>query len=172
VQTAIDIGPVRPAEYAEAGAVTARAYEEFVPSDDESTGWIAYLERLADVAGRAERVPVLVARLDGAIAGTVTLETSVRINPESPQGPLAADEAHLRMLAVDPRFRGRGIGRALVLACIDEARRAGKRRITLDTTEDMRVALRMYAQLGFVPAGTSDRVPGMTLLTYELRPEG
>src|SRR5579884_3564868 len=100
VQTAVDIGPVRPEEHAEAGAVTARAYEEFVPRDRTSSGWTAYLERLADVAGRAARTLVLVARVDGVIAGTATLETSVRINPESPQGPLAPDEVHLRMLAV------------------------------------------------------------------------
>ena len=42
---------------------------------------------------------------------------------------LTPDLAEIRSLAVRPDASGRGIGRALVAACVDEARRAGLRRI-------------------------------------------
>src|ERR1700730_7693243 len=117
--TTVRVRPVRPEEYQEAGAVTQLAYREFMPADGD---WGGYEKRLADVAGRATRALVLVAELDGSIAGTATLELDQRINPDSEQQPLQADEAHLRMLGVHPDHRHRGIGRLLVDACIAHAR--------------------------------------------------
>lgn len=42
---------------------------------------------------------------------------------------LTPDLAEIRSLAVRPEASGRGIGRVLVAACVDEARRAGLRRV-------------------------------------------
>lgn len=42
---------------------------------------------------------------------------------------LTRDLAEIRSLAVTPEASGRGIGRALVLACVAEARRLGLRRV-------------------------------------------
>jgi GNAT superfamily N-acetyltransferase len=162
--TTVRVRPVRPEEYAEAGAVTQLAYREFMPPDGD---WGGYEKRLADVAGRAARALVLVADLDGTIAGTATLELDQRINPDSEQPPLEADEAHLRMLGVHPNTRKRGIGLLLVNACIEHAKRRGKRRLTLDTTERMVGARALYEGKGFSFRGYVDRVPGMSLLTYE-----
>ena len=159
----IEIHEVREAEYAAAGAATARAYREFAISG--SAGWEAYLERIADVAGRAGRTTVLVASVGSEIAGSATLEVEVRMNPESTE-PLAPDEAHLRMLGVAPAYRGRGIARRLVVACIDVARTRGKRRLTLETAPVMTAAQQLYTSMGF--ASTGDRVTsdGMRLLEY------
>jgi GNAT superfamily N-acetyltransferase len=162
--TTVRVRPVRPEEYEEAGAVTQLAYREFMPPDGD---WGGYENRLADVAGRAARALVLVADLDGTIAGTATLELDQRINPDSEQPPLEADEAHLRMLGVHPNNRKRGIGLLLVNACIEHARTRGKRRLTLHTTERMVGARALYEGMGFTFRGYADRVPGMSLLTYE-----
>jgi ribosomal protein S18 acetylase RimI-like enzyme len=160
----VRVRPVQPDEYEEAGAVTALAYREFMPADGE---WSGYEKRLADVAGRATRALVLVADLDGTIAATATLELDQRINRDTQQPPLAADEAHLRMLGVHPDHRRRGIGRLLVDACIEHARAQGKRRLTLDTTERMVRARALYEGMEFSFRGYSDRIPEVTLLRYE-----
>ncbi len=72
------------------------------------------------------------------------------------------------MLGVAPEHQGRGIGRALMAASIRRAREAGKRRMTLETTEVMAAAQAMYAGMGFrrTPDWVTD--PGFRLLTYEL----
>ena len=119
----IEIQPIRASEYAAAGAATARAYREHRRPD--APGWDAYLARIADVAGRVERATVLVALDGGVIAGSATLEIDARIDP-GPTEPLAPDEAHLRMVGVSPEHRGKGIGRRLVVACIDLARARGR----------------------------------------------
>jgi ribosomal protein S18 acetylase RimI-like enzyme len=159
----IEIHPVRASEHAAAGEATARAYREFAIAG--SPGWDAYLARIADVAGRSERTTVLVACIDGEIAGTATLEVDLRMNPESTE-PLAPDEAHLRMLGVDPAYRGRGVARRLVDGCIDTARRAGKRRLTLETAPVMTAAQQLYTSMGFAVTGDRLTPDGMHLLGY------
>ena len=163
---AIEVRPVRPEEYAEAGEVTARAYREFAPP--EMPEWQAYLTRIADVEGRAQRATVLVALVDGVIAGTATVELDQHIE-DGWREAIAPDEAHLRMLGVDPDSRRRGAGRALMDATIALAKERGRTRLTLETTAQMTAAQHMYESMGFVARGRHEVRPGLAFLSYELR---
>lgn len=154
---------MRPEEHEEAGRVTLEAYREFGVD-----GWGDYRDRLADIAGRADRTTVLVAVEAGRILGSATLELEDRVEGGRARDPLAPDEAHIRMLGVDPGARRRGVGRALVEACVERARAAGKRRITLHTTEEMRVAHRMYRSLGFQRGPDAVWPDGFRLMAFEL----
>ena len=138
-----------PEDFAEAGRITAEAYREFVPPDDDD--WQRYLVRLADVGERASRTTVLVAIDEGRIIGCVTLELESRVRDGDGEAPLEPGEAHIRMLGVDPAARARG---------------AGKTFITLHTTTKMLAARRMYERLGYVR--DADRVfpNGFVLLGY------
>jgi DNA-binding MarR family transcriptional regulator/GNAT superfamily N-acetyltransferase len=61
-----------------------------------------------------------------------------------------ADEvAQLRLLLVEPAARGHGLGARLVGACLDFARRAGYRRIMLETYSVLTAARCIYAAVGF-----------------------
>lgn len=59
-------------------------------------------------------------------------------------------EGYLAELYVAPEMRGRGLGRALMLAVIDEARERGADEILLGTSEDDRAARALYESLGFI----------------------
>lgn len=161
----VEIREARPEEYAETGIVTADAYREFFADADAELQ--AYLEEIADVAGRAPRTTVLVA-LDGdRIVGSATLELAGRTDEDA--GPLAPDEAHIRMLGVHPDARGAGVGKKLMAVCEERARAAGRTRMTLHTTTFMRAAREMYAGLGY--ERSEDRVypDGFVLLGYTKR---
>ncbi|MGH7686165.1 MAG: GNAT family N-acetyltransferase [Candidatus Dormibacteria bacterium] len=161
----IEVRPVRAEEYTAAGQATANAYREFIPPG--VTVWHAYLELIADVAGRAGKTTVLVALVDGAIAGTATVELDQRVEPAW-RDPVASDQAHLRMLGVDPAYRRRGVARALMQAVIELARAHNRTRLTLETTPQMLAAQRMYESMGFEARGR-EAFEGMHLLNYELR---
>ena len=78
------------------GAVTASAYEEFFSGDRAPL----VPRRVADVTGRAPRTVILVAVDGDRIIGSATLGFEGRTSDEA--GPLAPDEAYIRMLGVRP----------------------------------------------------------------------
>ncbi|HJT11962.1 MAG TPA: helix-turn-helix domain-containing GNAT family N-acetyltransferase [Dongiaceae bacterium] len=57
--------------------------------------------------------------------------------------------AKLRMLLVDPKARGLGIGKRLVEECIRFARQRGYKKITLWTNDILVTAIHIYKQCGF-----------------------
>jgi ribosomal protein S18 acetylase RimI-like enzyme len=166
----MEVREARPEEYAEAGQVTADAYREFIRPED-SGDWHAYLERIADVAERAGRTTIVIAVEDGRVLGSGTLELDGRTEPDE-DDPVPPDEAHIRMLGVDPSARGRGVAKAIMAECVRLAREAGRTRMTLNTTKRMRAARRMYESLGFERETDEVFPDGFVLLSYAKRIDG
>ncbi|PYT01154.1 MAG: GNAT family N-acetyltransferase [Acidobacteria bacterium] len=64
--------------------------------------------------------------------------------------PYEGDAFELTKMAVDPAFRGQGIGDHLMNACIDLARRSpDRKRIILESNTKQVAAIRLYRKFGF-----------------------
>ena len=48
-----------------------------------------------------------------------------------------------------PESRGIGLGKNLILRCLDAAREFGYKRVYLETTPEMKIAIPLYERLGF-----------------------
>jgi len=53
-------------------------------------------------------------------------------------------------MGVLPAYRGQGLGKRLLLACLDKARTKGMTRITLEARSDNAAAIALYEHVGFV----------------------
>ena len=161
----IQVRPVRPEEFEEAGKVVLDAYTS-LPGENMSEG---YAEVLADVARRAGDAVVLVAveDTDETVAGCVTFVP----DHTSPWAELVEPgESAIRMLAVRPSGQGRGVGRLLVEHCIESARQQGSDALVLHSTPRMEAAHRLYDRLGFVRVPERDwfPAPDIPLLAFRL----
>lgn len=111
-------------------------------------GWNAEFEALiARIYAEYEAAPAAppkalwVADQGGVVAGSVFILPAAG----APEGT-----AQLRMLYVEPMFRGRGIGQSLVEQAVAFSRASGYRRIMLWTQDCLVSARRIYQAAGFV----------------------
>jgi hypothetical protein len=89
-------------------------------------------------------------------------------------GSITLAEPEVRLLAVAPAARGRGVGAALMDECVRRACQSGAAVLTLHTTDIMQAAVRLYERLGFRRAPELDiqPAPGVTIKGYRLGLEG
>ncbi|MGY1604302.1 GNAT family N-acetyltransferase [Geodermatophilus sp. SYSU D00815] len=158
--SSLRVAAATPADFPRIAELTAGIYR------DEGLAPEEYLAELRDVAGRAQRAELLVARDGDAVVGSVALV----LDGDFGEITDSADEAAFRMLVVDPAARGRGVGELLVHTCLTKARAAGKRRMVLSTDPKMVSAHRLYERLGFtrLPERDWSPLPGVHLMAYAL----
>ena len=134
---------IRRAEPADAEAIAklldafSREFDEFTPGPEALAGRVRELLT-------ADEITVLLA--DGEPHGVAVL----RFRPALWSDAL---DCYVEELYVSPERRGQGLGRALMEAVIEHARRRGAAHIDLGTGEDDVVARSLYESLGFDSRG-------------------
>jgi ribosomal protein S18 acetylase RimI-like enzyme len=115
----------------------------------------AYLDTVLSpetIPQRLESMHVLVAvAADEQIVGTIACSTT------------DVAEGHLRGMAVQPAWQGRGVAEKLLQAAEADLLSRGCGRITLDTTEPLQRAMRFYESHGYRRSGRITDFFGMPL---------
>ena len=134
-----------------------RQYAAWLGVDLSFQGFADEIANLPGAYGAADG-RLFYAEVDGQPAGCVGIRR------------FSEGVCEMKRLYVDPAFRGRGVGRKLALAAIKAARLFGYRRILLDTVPSMRIAVKLYRELGFkeVPAYYPSPIEGTIFLTLDL----
>ena len=84
--------------------------------------------------------------------------------------PLGADVCEMKRLFVRDAYRGTGLGRELVQACLSAAADIGYTRMRLDTLPKMEAAIRLYRKLGFqdIPPYRANPIAGALYLELQV----
>jgi len=126
-------------------AVTLSAYQEYAPLMPAL--WDAYRDNIVTTLAAPEPATQIVAEQGSRIVGAVLL---YRVATDGDgRTPFPRPYPEVRLLAVAPAARGKGIGEALMRECIRRARRSGATTLALHTTDLMRAAMRLYTRMEF-----------------------
>ena len=142
------------------------AFEEFRTAYSDWMGMVANISNTSTLAAVGE---LIVAECAGMIIGAVTY-----VAPDRPKAAFF-DGAWpiVRMLVVDPKYRGKGIGGALMQECVRRAKRDRADVLALHSSPIMTAALAMYRDMGFAHHRDGTPVFGVPTAVYvmQLHPE-
>lgn len=132
--------------------------------------WQALKQGISSDSDLQEGVERIVAEIDGKIVGSVVLFPA---KTDAYRGLVEEmDYPEIRMLAVTPEARGKGLGTALISECVRRTKAKGFNSIGLHTGEFMEKAIQLYEYLGFERLPQFDFQPaddGIIVKAYRLQ---
>lgn len=131
--------------------------------------WQALKQAISSDADLQQGVERIVVEMDGKIVGSVVLFPA---QTDAYKGfVVELDYPEIRMLAVAPQARGKGVATALISECILRTKAKGFQAIGLHTGDFMDSAMRLYECLGFERLPQFDFEPaddGIIVKAYRL----
>ncbi|WNR42602.1 GNAT family N-acetyltransferase [Paenibacillus roseipurpureus] len=130
-------------------------------------GWDQYKENIIASVDSAKPIARIIALIDDEVVGSSQLFQSSEAAYGAPE--LEIESPILRLLAVSPSARGRGIATALIKENIKRAVELGADTLHLHTSDMMESAVKLYERLGFERAYDKDIQKGEILVkSYRL----
>ncbi len=146
--------------------VTLAAYEQYAAVMPRPF-WEEYRRQLLTTLDEEGSVERIIAEHEGTVIGSVLLYPPLANAYTRVQVSVCWPE--VRLLAVAPGARGRGVGTALMDECERRARRAGATMLGLHTMDMMQEARRLYERRGFIRAPELDFHPAKGVLVKGYR---
>ncbi|MCC3358749.1 GNAT family N-acetyltransferase [Bacillus sp. REN16] len=131
--------------------------------------WQALKEGISSDADRIQGSELIVCEINEKIVGSVVLFPA---NTDAYNGQLEElDYPEIRMLAVSPEARGKGVASALITECIQRSQAKNHQFIGLHTGEFMKEAIQLYTKHGFERLPQYDFEPandGIVVMAFRL----
>jgi ribosomal protein S18 acetylase RimI-like enzyme len=133
-------------------------FQEYADTRKDDPALLSFPEEIRNLPG--EYAPpdggIILAYYNGEVAGCVAVHS------------LDHDVCEMKRLYVLPMFRGRGIGRHLVLAILKQAQMMGYLRMRLDSIPSMEAAQALYKSVGFYEIDAYRENPNEGTAYYEV----
>jgi putative acetyltransferase len=136
----ITIRPIAPGDNAALARAVRDTLAEFGAAKPGTAYYDEATDHLYELFSQTPRSAYFVAEENGEVLGGGGI---------FPTQGLPADTVELVKLYLLPAARGRGVGKALIMQCLDAARANGYARLYLETTDELTQAIPLYERLGF-----------------------
>ncbi len=164
----ICIRDARPSDRAAIRDLTLAAYQEY--AEPLGTSWEGYKDGMLRTLENIKPAQQIVVDDHGEIVATVLLYPADTIFTAPSGSSVAAPFPEIRLLAVSPSRRGRGLGTLLIREAIERAKAWQAKAVMLHTVSIMSHLTEMYERMGFVPFPKFDfeLAPRVRLECYRL----
>jgi ribosomal protein S18 acetylase RimI-like enzyme len=122
------------------------------------------LESDSSYSGILKTAKCFICEIENEIIGVAYIVPS-----GNPTDIFEANWSYIRMVGVNPKYRGAGISKKLTQDCIEFATRNGEEVIALHTSEFMDAARHIYENLGFKRVKELDPIFGKRYWLYQLK---
>ncbi|SDR92514.1 GNAT family N-acetyltransferase [Gramella sp. MAR_2010_147] len=141
----------KPQEFEEIGKLMVKVYSQLdgFPSQTEQPEYYKMLLNIGDLTKKPHTDLIVAISEENEVMAAVVYFNDMSVYGSGGTATKEKNSSGFRLLAVDPRFRGKGLGKKLSQVCIDKARKDGNEQVIIHSTKFMQVAWKIYKELGF-----------------------
>lgn len=149
-------------EFREAGELMVEVYSSLkgFPKINEQPEYYKMLKNVGDLTNNPNIELIVAVSKQGRVGGAVVYFKDMKDYGSGGSATKEKNACGFRLLAVDPKTRGLGLGKALTLACIQRGEQSNATQLIIHTTKAMKTAWNMYEKLGFKRAEDLDFMQG------------
>ncbi len=139
-------------EFSELGELMVHVYSQLegFPNPDEIPDYYHNLRNVGDFTKNPKTKLIVAVSEEGKIDGGLVYFGDMKYYGAGDASTTNQKAAAFRLLAVNPKIRGKGLGKRLIEACFQQAREEGYDQLLIHSTKYMMVAWKMYERIGFI----------------------
>jgi GNAT superfamily N-acetyltransferase len=159
-----------PTEFDELGKLMVEAYSQLdgFPKPYEQPKYYNMLANIGEFASKPKTELLVAISSEGKLAGGVVYFSDMQYYGSGGMATQEKNAGGFRLLAVNSKNRGEGIGKLLATECIRKAKARGLEQLIIHTTQAMQTAWKMYERMGFKRSTDLDFMQG-ELAVYGFR---
>lgn len=141
----------KPIEFEEIGTLMVHVYSQMegFPKESEQPEYYKMLANIGGLTNKPETELLVAVTSDDKIAGAVVFFGDMKYYGSGGTATKEINSSGFRLLAVDPLYRGQGVGKLLTNECIRKAKEKKLSQVVIHTTMAMQTAWQMYEKIGF-----------------------
>ena len=145
-------------EFDSVGTLMVEAYSKLngFPKPDEQPAYYAMLRNIGRMTENPNTELLVAKNMNEQILGAVVYFSDMKYYGSGGTATQEKNASGFRLLAVDSKTRGQGIGKLLTKECILRAKANNSEKMIIHTTNSMKIAWKMYEKLGFIRAKDLD----------------
>jgi ribosomal protein S18 acetylase RimI-like enzyme len=161
-RTSYIVRNAKPSEFEEIGQLMKDVYSQLegFPKQTEQPEYYLMLANVGSLTLRPQTELLVAIEPEGKIAGAVVYFGDMKQYGSGGTATLEHQAAGFRLLAVNSRYRGQGIGKMLTYECIAKAKSQKRAQMIIHTTMAMQTAWKMYEKIGFKRSEDLDFMQG------------
>jgi len=138
-------------EFQEIGSLLVNVYSKLdgFPTPIDQPKYYESLKNIGEFTKTPGTELLVAVNVENQLMGAVLYFRFMKYYGSGGEAPKIKNASGFRLLAVDFKFRDRGVGRLLINKCIQKTKEQGNEKLIIHSTKSMEIAWEMYEKIGF-----------------------